>query len=193
MNFWSELKRRHVVKVGVAYALVAGAVGGAADIFLPGLGLPPSALTLVLALLVLGFPVALVLAWAYELTPQGLVRDGEDRGHWVDEGEGAGGDGEPATASEVVVDAAKTNPVLPADRRLIAVLPFRNLSGDPENEFFSDGITDDILTALTLVEGLKVISRMSAMHYKGTAKNTREIAAELGVGAVLEGSVRRAK
>ena len=85
----------------------------------------------------------------------------------------------------MVADAAKTNPVLPADRRLIAVLPFSNLSGDPENEFFSDGITDDILTALTFIEGIRVISRMSAMHYKGTAQSTKVIATELGVRAVL--------
>ena len=74
VSFWSELRRRHAIKVGVAYVLVAAAVGGAAEVFLPGLGLPENALTLVLVLLVLGFPVALVLAWAYDMTPEGVVR-----------------------------------------------------------------------------------------------------------------------
>ena len=156
MSFLGELKRRKVIRVAVVYAVVGLGIGEAADIFLGNLGAPVWAVPTVLIVLLLGFPVSLVLAWAYDLTPTGV-----------------------------------SNSAPRSDRRLIAVLPFTNLSGDPDNEFFGDGVTDDILTALTYIEGLKVISRMSAMRYKGTTKSTREIASELGVGTVLEGSVRR--
>jgi len=227
VSFWSELKRRHAIKVGVVYLLVAAAVGGAAEVFLPGLGLPQSALTLVLVLLVLGFPVALVLAWAYDMTPEGVVRTGAEDSvsgtaasveaapvaaerpvvaerplvaeqpaagehpAVVQAGERAVGEARPTEAQTPVADIAQTA-APPSDRRSIAVLPLTNLSDDPEDEYFSDGMTDDILTALSFIEDLKVISRTSVMRYKGTTKTIREIAGELGVGTIVEGSVRRA-
>ena len=231
MGFWSELKRRHAIKVGVAYLLVAVAVGGAAEVFLPGLGLPQSALTLVLVLLVLGFPVALVLAWAYDMTPEGVVRTSaqdavsgaaadavsvpeaapvteaspvatgrpivaEPPGaaeHPADDQarERAVGDARSTEAHTPIADVAQAA-AAPSDRRSIAVLPLTNLSDDPEDEYFSDGMTDDIITALSFIEDLKVISRTSVMRYKGTTKTIREIAGELGVSTIVEGSVRRA-
>lgn len=162
-GFLGELKRREVIKVAVVYAVVGAGVAQAADVFLGNLA-PQWALDASLVVLLLGFPVALVLAWAYNLTPAGVVRDGE------------------VPSAVASVDA---------DPRAIAVLPFLNLSSDAENEFFADGVTDDILTALTLVEDLHVISRTSVMRYKGSDKDARAIARELGVGSVLEGSVRR--
>ena len=181
MSFLGELHRRHVTKVAVVYAVVGLGVSEAADLFLGNLGAPSWAVPAVLIGLLLGFPVALVLAWAYDLTPAGVLKDGEEVGTEPVAGNGA----------VAALDAPPAAPVVPSDRRSIAVLPLANLSGDPDNEYFSDGMTDDILTALTFIEGLRVISRMSVMRYKGTTKNSREIASELGVGTVLEGSVRR--
>ncbi len=164
-SFWAELKRRHVVRVTVEYVVVAVVVGGAADIFFPGLGLPDQALTFVLALLVFGLPIAAVLAWAFDVAP-----DGADR---------------------TTGDTVAATPPASFDPKAIAVLPFTNLSDDPENEFFSDGVMEDILMHLSRIEDLRVTSRTSAMTYKGLVKPIREISAELRVGTVLEGSVRR--
>jgi len=157
-----ELKRRQVIQVAVVYAIVGAGVAEAADVFLGNLA-PQWLLDVVLILVLLGFPISVVLAWAYDLTPKGIVRDL--------------GEADP--------------PAVAADPRAVAVLPFNNLSNDPENEFFADGVTDDILTALTLVEGLRVTSRTSVMRYKESDKGTQAIASELGVGTVLMGSVRR--
>jgi len=157
-----ELKRRQVIQVAVVYAIVGAGVAEAADVFLGNLA-PQWLLDVVLILVLLGFPISVVLAWAYDLTPKGIVRDL--------------GEADP--------------PAVAADPRAVAVLPFNNLSNDPENEFFADGVTDDILTALTLVEGLRVTSRTSVMRYKESDKGTQAIASEPGVGTVLLGSVRR--
>jgi serine/threonine-protein kinase len=177
-SFLGELKRRDVIKVAVVYIVVGLGVAQAADVFLGNLA-PQWMLNAALVTLLLGFPVALVLAWVYAITPKGLVRD--EREHIVAVSH------EPAS----VVDPPPTASHAIPNRRSIAVLPFVNHSDDPENEYFAEGVTDDILTSLTLIDGLRVISRTSAMHYKGTTKNTRTIADELGVEVVLEGSVRR--
>jgi TolB-like protein/Tfp pilus assembly protein PilF len=178
--FLGELKRRDVIKVAVVYVVVGLGVAQAADVFLGNLA-PQWILNAALVVLLLGFPVALVLAWVYSITPAGLMRDEKEKR---------------ARASGSYTPSSGASPRVwsPSvfDRRSIAVLPFVNHSDDPENEYFADGITDDILTSLTFIEGLRVISRTSAMHYKGTTKKTRTIAEELGVEVVLEGSVRRA-
>jgi adenylate cyclase len=172
-SFLGELKRRQVIQVSVVYAIVGAGVAEAADVFLGNLA-PQWVLDVVLVLVLLGFPVAIVLAWAYDLTSRGIVRDlGAPTQH-------------PRAEAR-----ADDPPKVSADPRAIAVLPFQNLSNDPENEYFADGVTDDIVTALTLVEGLQVTSRTSVMRYKGSDEGTRVIAAELGVGTVLIGSVRR--
>ena len=171
-SFLGELQRRHVIKVAIVYVVVGLGVAQAADVFLGNLA-PQWVLDAALVLLLLGLPISIVLAWAYDITPSGLVKGSEE-----------GAERSTSRVPEVVAAAS-------ADRRTIAVLPFANFSSDPENEFFADGVTDDILTALTLVEGLKVTSRTSAMRYKGTEKGLRAIAGELGVGTILEGSVRR--
>ena len=163
MSFWAELKRRRVIKVVVAYAMVGLGVGEGANSFLPQLGAPDWVVPVILAMLVLGFPVPLVLAWAYDVTPDGIVKD--------------------AIAPAVL-------PSTNDDRPSVAVLPLANMSGNPENEFFRDGVTEDILTHLSRVKGLRVTSRTSVMQYKGTTNTMREIARELGVDSVLEGSIR---
>ncbi len=214
-----ELKRRKVVRVAVVYAATGFVVLQAADIMLPRLGVPDWAMSLVVVLTVLGFPIALVLAWALEVTPDGIRRTeaavsaeseaessapplvgkrtllassllvavgiGLGAGWFLRPGSVAEGPG-PATTAELI-------PGTPQEQQQsIAVLPFQNLSADPEQEFFADGITEDILTRLAGVRGLRVISRTSVMRYKGSELSLPEIAAALDVSHVLEGSVRLA-
>ena len=187
MSFWSELRRRKVVRVGITYLIVALAVAEGADIFLPQLGAPAWVVPVILGLLVLGFPLALVLAWAYEITPEGVIRD-------------SAGSAAPSSVSTRMPSAVSKGPAgsgaAPSSSRRndsrpsVAVLPLMNMSGDADNEFFSDGVTEDILTHLSCVKSLRVTSRTSVMQYKGTTKTIREIAGELGVDSVLEGSIR---
>jgi eukaryotic-like serine/threonine-protein kinase len=169
-----ELKRRHVFRVGATYVVVAFVVIQSADVLTNALALPPYTLTLVTVLSLLGFPIAMVLAWAYELTDHGVVKDEELSG----------------------VDRVE-KPVQPLDPtgidpHSVAVLPFANLSGGEDNEYFSDGITEDIITGLSKLRDLHVVSRTSVMRYKNSAEPLREIARTLRVATVLEGSVRRA-
>lgn len=164
--FFAELKRRKVYRVAAIYAAVGIAISlGVPDLF-GALLLPDWAARLVIVLIAIGFPLALVLAWALELTPEGFRLD------------------RPAIAGE----EGREDP-----RPSLAVLPFTSLSEEPENEFFSVGVTDDILTRLTAVGGLRVISRTSVMRYRAADKSIPEIAQELGVRNILEGSVRRAE
>jgi TolB-like protein/Flp pilus assembly protein TadD len=181
-----ELKRRRVFRVAVVYAVVAFVIWQAAEIAVPGLNLPGWVLTLVILLTVLGFPIALVLAWALELTPEGIRVTPPAEPPQADAGE------------QAPTGAPVTEPCGPAparaptdDRPCVVVLPFANLSGDPENEFFSDGVTEDIMARLAGIRGLRVISRTTAMTYKGSQRNLPQIAEELGVQAVVEGTVRR--
>ena len=145
----------------VAYLVVGTGVGGAAEVFLPNLGAPDWALATVLAVIVLGLPIAAVMSWVYDLTP--------DSGPAVRDVAAPASPLPPAEAAE------------PPSPKSIVVLPFANLSPDPGNEYFSDGVTEDILTYLARVEDLHVISRTSAMAYKGSTSTLREIAGELGV------------
>jgi len=176
-GFLGQLERRDVIKIAVVYVVVGLSVAEGADVFLGNLA-PAWVLNTVLVLVLLGFPVSIVLAWVYDLTPHGVV---PDRNASL----------APASASASAAVGADQRSEPPGDRRAVAVLPFINLSSDRENEFFADGVTDDILTALTHLEGLKVTSRASSMRFKGSDKDARSIAQELGVGTILHGSVRR--
>ena len=169
-----ELKRRHVFKVGAAYVVVAFVVMEAAGMFTDYLQLPAFTPRLVTALLFLGLPIALVLAWAYEITDRGVVRDSEV---------------ESTTATRVSPAPLDPSEVRP---RSVAVLPFANLSGEEDSEYFSDGVTDDIITSVSRIAELTVVSWTSVMRYKQSDEPVREIARALRVGTVLEGSVRRA-
>ncbi len=190
-DFIAELKRRRVFRVAVIYAVVAWALIQVAATVQPFLGMPAWTVTLVIVLLAIGLPVALVLGWAFDLTPDGVQR-------------APAGDGvvEPRFNKFVVVPLvlvallggawlAYARPGMGADAKSIAVLPFTNLSTDAANEYFADGIHEQILTQLTQIADLHVISRTSVMQYKQQQRNLREIAQALGVGTVLEGSVQR--
>jgi len=187
-SFLAELKRRKVYRVAIVYAAVAFIIWQAAEIAVPALRLPDWALTLVVLLTIAGFPIALVLAWAFDITPQG-VKAAEP------------GNKAAALSAGVVVlvivvgaswlvlhDRASPSP----DAKSIAVLPFANMSADPDNEYFSDGITDDIILHLSKIADLDVISRTSVMRYKDTELGLREIGEQLGVATILEGGVQRA-
>jgi TolB-like protein/Tfp pilus assembly protein PilF len=199
-NFFSELKRRNVYKVAVAYAVVGWLIIQVATQVFPFLEIPTWVVRLVIAVVAIGFPIALIIAWAFELTPQGIKRT-EDA------------DRESARPSNrawiyvAVIGAAvsvglffmgrytapRSGPAasteLPA--KSIAVLPFDNLSRDPDNAYFTEGIQDEILTRLAKVAELKVISRTSTQRFKSSPEDLPQIAKQLGVVHILEGSVQR--
>ncbi|MFL6536779.1 MAG: hypothetical protein ACJ8JD_01205 [Chthoniobacterales bacterium] len=170
-GFIGELKRRKVYRVAVAYAVVGWLLVQVATQVFPFLDIPNWAVRLVIAVTVLGFPLALVVSWVFDLTPHGLERTAE---------------------AEPSPEKAQAVPRASIPEKSIAVLPFENLSDDRENSFFADGIHDDILTALAKIADLKVISRTSVQQYKDRTRNLREIGDALGVAHVLEGTVRRA-
>src|SRR5881394_705446 len=198
-NFLGELRRRNVYRVAVAYGVVGWLIIQIASQIFPVLEIPNWCVRLVVILLLLGFPIAMILTWAYELTPEGIKRT-ED----VVSTEAAR---RPITQKlnltiiAVLVCAVAfliwqryySSPYAAAiPEKSIAVLPFENFSDDKENAFFADGIQDDILTSLAKIHDLKVISRTSVMPYRGVPKNNLpQIAQVLGVANVLEGSVRR--
>jgi TolB-like protein/Tfp pilus assembly protein PilF len=191
-GFFEEVKRRKVYRVAVAYIVAAGGIIQLASAAFPAWDLPNWALRLVIVLLLLGFPIALILAWAYDITAQGVratpapaVPGSHRRRNVI-----------MLVATGVIISGAAGFFLLPRVSahkvdKSIAVLPFESLSDDKENAYFADGIQDDVLTNLSKIGDLKVISRTSVMPYRGKASNVREIGKALGVGAILEGSVRR--
>ena len=176
---WAELQRRHVVRVVVAYVVAATAVGAAADVFLPGLGAPEWVLRTVLGLLVLALPLAAALAWAYDVTPGGIERT-SPAGSSPEEAD-------LATASASEADGAEA---VPSPLRL-AVLPFGNIQSAREDDYFADGMTEELTSVISRVSGLEVIARTSVMPYKAAPQPVSVVARELMVGTVLEGSIRR--
>ncbi len=203
-TFFSELKRRHVFRVVAGYAAIAFAAVSIASDFLPALHLPAWTVTLVAVLAVLGFPVAVVLAWLFEITPEGVQRDeGERPAATESVGSSARSTRRTAlyvglgliatlTALGAVSQAGGLRLLMGADAvPSVAVLPFKNITEGSESEYFSAGIHEDVLTQLYKLGGMTVISRTSVMPYRETTKSIRTIAEELGVSAVLEASVRR--
>ena len=187
-GFFEELQRRKVYRVAAAYIIAAGFIIQIGSAVFPAWELPNWTLRLVVVLLLMGFPIALILAWAYDVTPQGIrVTPGSHRRRNLIM----------LIASGVIISAGAGFFLLPraSARKIdksIAVLPFQSLSDAKENAYFADGIQDDILTNLSKIGDLKVISRMSVMSYRGDAvRNAREIGKALGVATLLEGSVRR--
>src|SRR5438105_3682594 len=206
-NFFSELRRRNVYKVAVAYAIVGWLLVQVATQVFPFFEIPNWAVRLVVLAIIIGFPIALVIAWAFELTPQGLKRtedvdlaaQGSRKSHaWI---------------YIVIVGAAFSiglifvgrytasrttpredgrpgGPSLP--EKSIAVLPFENLSDDKGAAYFADGIQDEILTKLASIADLKVISRTSTARYKSKPEDLKTVSQQLGVATVLEGSVQKA-
>ena len=221
MSLFKELQRRNVIKMTVVYVLAGWVLLQVADIVIPALGIPEWGVTFVLVLIALGFPIALIFSWVYEITPEGIrkekdIASGDSITHETSaklnylvvgllviiaallafnlfgtrglETETAVIDvSEPDTTT--VVDS----PVSPGEGpSSVAVLPFVNMSPDPDNEYFSDGISEELLNVLVKVEGLRVPSRTSSFAFKGQEKPIAEIAAILKVDHVLEGSVRKA-
>jgi TolB-like protein/cytochrome c-type biogenesis protein CcmH/NrfG len=213
-NFFSELKRRNVYRVAVAYAVAAWLLIQVATQVFPFFDIPNWAVRLVVLLLILGFPVALVLAWAFEITPEGIKR-AEDVSPDESSPSRRGRKLVGITIALAVIAAgllafqllrskstlmprpseAATVPAIPSrpiPDKSIAVLPFDNLSRDPDNAYFASGIQDEIITRLAKIADLKVISRTSTQQYQSKPGNLPEIAKQLGVANILEGSVQKA-
>jgi len=200
-NFFAELKRRNVYKVAVAYIVAGWALAqGIAQVF-PVFNVPNWVVRLIVVLTIIGFPFALIFAWAFEITPEGLKRTEE-------------ADAMPASARPtsrtwiyivvigVVISAglfflgytAGNRSTSPQKDKSIAVLPFQSLSEDKNDAYFADGVQDQILTNLAKVSDLKVISHTSVRQYEtGAERNLREIGRQLGVAYIVEGSVQRAR
>jgi len=197
MSLFAEFKRRSVFRVGLAYAIVSWVLAQIAGLALPTLLVPDWVLRAFILLLLLGFPIALVLAWAYELTPEGVRRTADtDRESPARQGSRT----QPLAYAVIavlfvsvvyLVWLQEPAPVAAENTRTIAVLPFVNQSDDSAQEFFSDGISEELINLLAKLQGLRVSSRTSAFSFKGTSTPIPEIAEVLGVQYVLEGTVSR--
>jgi len=202
-GFFGELKRRNVYKVAVAYAVIGWLVMQVAATVVPALHLPYAITTGVVVLTLLGFPIALVLAWAFELTSEGIkrtedvdrsARDASTNRVWVYVavigallsvglffvGRYTAGHGTP-----------RQREVATAPQKSIAVLPLLNESGDPKDEYFSDGLSEELIAALAQIRELKVIGRSSSFRFKERKEETKTIGEKLGVATLLEGTVRK--
>ncbi|HZX71197.1 MAG TPA: tetratricopeptide repeat protein [Rhodanobacter sp.] len=189
--FFGELRRRRVIRVAVVYVVVGWIIIEVASTVLPPLNLPDWSVKLVIVLIGLGFPIAVIMGWMFDLGPHGTEKTMPSP-----QGNDADAKVERTTAPSIAATTAFETPA-PAmakpesDRRTIAVLPFVNMSGDADNEYFSDGISEEILNLLSKLPQLKVASRTSAFNFKGRQVSIPAVAQELGVDIVLEGSVRR--
>jgi TolB-like protein len=216
-TFFNELKRRNVFKVAVTYAIVSWIALQVADTVFPALNVPPWVLSLLTVLLLIGFPIALLLSWAFEFTPDGIKPTAEvapehsirskagQRLNYLLTGALAvlltivvvdsyvlDDAGPPAVAT--TPDGAPTSSTTPsaAPEKSIAVLPFVNLSSDQEQEYFSDGLSEEILNQLAQIDDLRVTARTSSFSFKGRNEDLRVVGRELNVRHLLEGSVRKA-
>ena len=201
-GLYSELKRRNVFRVAFAYALVGWVLLQIADVFFPALSLPEWTIRLVAGLLIIGFPLALLFAWAFELTPEGLRKEHEvDRDLSITHKTGRKLDFVVIAVLAIAVtlftfdkfvwDISDPANVSGDNDNSIAVLPFVNMSDDPANEYFSDGISEELLNLLAKIPELRVIGRTSSFQFKGKQEDLRRIGETLGVENILEGSVRK--
>src|SRR5213592_2291268 len=194
MSLFDELKRRKVFKVGAAYLIVGWLAVQAASIGFPAFDAPPWALRIFILIALLGFPIAVVMAWVFDITREGVKLDSQ----------ASGSKGLFAAAAVLIVLALgwyfygqpsfrKGDVTTPAaaDRNSIAVLPFTNISGKADEDYFSDGMTEELLNVLAKVPQLKVVARTSVFQFKGKGGDIREIGRKLGVTNIVEGSVRR--
>src|SRR6266496_223525 len=205
MSFFAELKRRNVYKVAIAYAVVSWLLIQAASIFLPAFDAPPWVMKIFIIVVIFGFPVSLILSWAFEITPEGIKLESEIE-PTKSIARRTGRKIVAVTIALAVVAAglfmyqlvrSKSDTLGPPTtatiaNKSIAVLPFDNLSRDPDNAYFCEGVQDEILTRLAKVADLKVISRTSTQHFKSAPENLPEIGKRLGVMHILEGSVQKA-
>ena len=216
-QFFEELKRRNILRVAIAYLAVSWLLIQVADTIFPAYGLPDSALTILITILAIGFIPALILAWVFELTPEGVKRDQDvDRSSPASVAAGKNLDRliivvlvlalgylavdkfvlDPARDVELVEEATlqgRTQALSESyGEKSIAVLPFVNMSSDPEQEYFSDGISEEVLNLLSQIPQLRVISRSSSFSFRGKDIHIPTVAEQLNVAHVLEGSVRKA-
>jgi TolB-like protein len=215
MSFFKDLKRRNVFRVGIAYTVATWLLIQVTDTVFPRIGLPDSAVTLVIALLAIGFIPALIFAWAFEMTPEGLKREKDvDRAESITPTTGRKLDriiigimtvviayflidrfvlttDSGQTATTQTAEVSENPQAAEESNPSIAVLPFVNMSGDAGNEYFSDGLTETLLHMLAQIPGLHVAARTSSFAFKGQNSSIEEIAQKLGVAHVLEGSVQK--
>jgi len=223
LSFFSELKRRNVFRVGMAYIITAWLIAQVAELAADSFLAPDWVMKMIITVLMLGFLVSLVLAWAFELTTAGLRREtGIEAGQSTAQATAGKLDRTIIIAlvaalayiaydklvidpnrdavllesamqqtAEVIAEPVSTESTLEANKQSIAVLPFVNMSSDPEQEYFSDGITEEILNHLAKNRELKVVARTSVFSFKGHDQDIRQIGEMLGVGTILEGSVRK--
>jgi TolB-like protein len=209
-GLFEELKRRNVFKVGAAYVVLAWLLAQITDVFLENFGTPDWVIKTVLTLLLVGFPIALFFAWAFEMTPEGIKKEKDvDRSQSITHKTGRKLDftiigillialgyfavdkfEQDSRATVEVAD--ETGSETQSTEKSIAVLPFVNMSDDASNEYFSDGISEEILNALAKVHQLQVAGRTSSFAFKGENQDLRVIGEALGVDHILEGSVRKA-
>jgi TolB-like protein len=212
-NFFAELKRRNVYKVAVAYAVVAWLLMQIASQIFPFFEIPNWAVRLVVLLLIIGFPIALIIAWAFEATPEGIKRtEAADAagqrsrgGAWIYVvligaavsaglffvGRYTAGRATPQPASEELRRGKQGEATAAIPQKSIAVLPLLNESGDPGDEYFSDGLSEELIAALAQINGLKVIGRSSSFRFKDRHEEPKAIGEKLGVSTLLEGTVRK--
>lgn len=216
MSLFAELKRRNVFRVGIAYLVVAWLVMQVADVVINNVGAPGWVFQIIMLVLGTGFPLVLIFAWAFELTPDGVKRDSEvDRSESIRQETGQKlnrgiililvvalsyfvwesrfhNDNDVVAVSETETSVKIETQALAdqAAEQSVAVLPFINMSSDPEQEYFSDGITEEIINALVKIPGLSVPARTSVFGFKGQQGDVRNIGQQLGVTHVLEGSIR---
>ena len=234
MSFFEELKRRNVIRVGIAYAVIAWLIMQFSDIVLNNIEAPSWVFQVIMLVLSIGLPLALIFAWAFEMTPEGIKKEKDvDRSQSMAPQTGKklnttilvlmtlaiayllfdkfsapaqpGSDHFSQQTSSQTTDTNEKSALTPVEaiaqtsneadsavsRQSIAVLPFENRSNREEDQFFTDGIHDDLLTTIARIGSMKVISRTSVMEYKGTTKKIPEIALELGVANILEGGIQR--
>lgn len=177
-GFFDQLRRRHVYRVAAAYLVIGFAIIEGVQLILPTLRLPDWSDDLIVVLVLFGFPLAIGLAWAFDITPDGVVRTPR-----------AGS--EAGTGDDATPGGGPIEPLALPQGPVIAVLPFTNLSGDPTDEFFTDGITEDIITELSRFTHLFVIARNTTFRYKDRPVDVREVGRDLGARYVLEGGIRR--
>jgi TolB-like protein/tetratricopeptide (TPR) repeat protein len=212
-NFFSELRRRNVYKVAVAYAVVAWLLMQIASQIFPFFEIPNWAVRLVVLLLIIGFPIALIIAWAFEVTPEGIKRtEAADAagqrsrgGAWIYIvlvgaalsvglffiGRYTAGRATPRPASAELRRGEQSEATAAIPGKSIAVLPLVNESGDPRDEYFSDGLSEELIAALAQISGLKVIGRSSSFRFKDRKEEPKTIGEKLGVSTLLEGTVRK--
>ena len=179
-SLFSELKRRHVFRVAIAYIVTAWILAQVADLMLDSFGAPPWVVKAFLVFLIIGFPVAMLLAWAFELTPEGIKVDV------------APPPDPPSEKPSPDTEANDQSSLLDkADNASIAVLPFADMSSEGDQEYFSDGLAEELLNLLAKIPQLHVAARTSAFSFKNTQADIHEVAKKLNVANILEGSVRK--